>query len=86
MATHPRGPALGESPEPPRRRAGVDMALNRREALWRESRPLSGGRNGRGAQTKGIHSEERRLGSLCLRVAEHATTTHGLHRTMETVI
>lgn len=62
------------------------MALKRREALWREARPLSDGRNGRGAQTRGIHSEERRLGSLCLRVAEHATTTHGLHRTMETLI
>lgn len=38
VATHPRGPALGESPEPPGG-AGVDMALNRREALWGEARP-----------------------------------------------
>jgi hypothetical protein len=39
----------------------MDMALKRREALWGEARPLSGGRNGRGAQTKGIHSEERKV-------------------------
>lgn len=59
MATHPRGPALGESPEP--LGARVDMALKRREALLGEARPFSGGRNGSGAQTKGIHSEERKV-------------------------
>lgn len=48
-----RGPALGGVFPPAR----VDMALKRREALRGEARPLPDGRNGRGAQAKGTHTE-----------------------------